>query len=124
MIVFQVFSFYVCAAIVWFAVYLIYCGIRGTSSASAGTGKNISSIKAERITKASNCFGRIQVVDSNADFKVRITKSSADLRVLQTPVAEKIGEWNFVDVSPDYTVRFVSANEDFSITFSSSPGLN
>jgi hypothetical protein len=69
--------------------------------------------------------GRVQVVDSFADFTVEVVDSFPDLRV--KPVEsfpDACGEWKFVDSFPDFTVQFVDSFPDFKIEFVESfPGL-
>jgi len=66
--------------------------------------------------KGKKLYGRVKVVDSFADFKVRKVDSFADLEVRQNPsFATKCGEWIFVESFPDFTVQYVDAFPDFTI---------
>lgn len=69
--------------------------------------------------------GRVQVVDSFADFEVESVESFPDLKV--EPVSnfpDECGEWKFVDSFPDFTVTFVDSFADFTIeTVGAFPGL-
>lgn len=62
--------------------------------------------------------GRVKVLEYNADFEVRVVRVHADLEVKKvTSLPLKCGEWQFVESSPDFTVRFVNANPDFTIRY-------
>jgi len=63
-------------------------------------------------------FGKVKIVNSNADFKVKIVDSFPDLRVKKVksfPI--HCGEWQFVDTGEDFTIQFVSNFEDFTIRY-------
>ena len=60
--------------------------------------------------------GRIQVVTSFPDYKVKIVDSFADLHVQVVesfPDAE--GKWQMVESFPDYKIQFVDSFPDFTI---------
>jgi hypothetical protein len=69
--------------------------------------------------------GRVQVVESFADFDVQRVQSFADLKVKQvSSFASACGEWTFVESFPDFTIRYVDSFPDFTITLVDSfPGL-
>lgn len=71
-------------------------------------------------------YGKVQVVDSFPDFKVKVISSSfADLKVKTvSSFANDCGKWQFVDSFPDFKVQFVNSFPDFTIKFVDSfPGL-
>jgi hypothetical protein len=63
-------------------------------------------------------YGKVKVVNSNEDFKVRIVENSEDISIISTDKdPSKCGEWKFVDYSEDFKVRFVTSGEDFKIRY-------
>ncbi len=68
--------------------------------------------------------GRVKIVTSHADFEIKIVNSFADLNVKKvTSLPQNCGEWQFVESSPDFTVKFVSSHPDFTIRYVNSfPG--
>ena len=61
-------------------------------------------------------FGRVKVVESHADFRVKIVTSLPDLEVKKVDYnPHKCGQWRFVENHPDFTVKLVDFNEDFKI---------
>lgn len=70
-------------------------------------------------------YGEVQVVNSNADFRVEVVNSFEDLRVeVVNSNALKCGEWIFVQSNPDFTIEFVPSNADFTITYvKTQPGI-
>lgn len=80
--------------------------------------------KLSRRALAHAVYGRIRIVNTpGADFNVRIVPrgTAADCSVRVKPVANMPGEWTFVEVGEDYTVRIVSAAglEDFTVSLTS-----
>lgn len=69
--------------------------------------------------------GRVKVVQSmQADFRVQVVSSFADLQVTQCTSPLRCGEWEFVEGSADFTIVYVSSFPDFTISFVSSfPGV-
>lgn len=71
--------------------------------------------------------GRVRIVDSFPDFKVKIEEDEdeAELHVRRvSSTAEMCGEWQFVDGMADFTVRFVEYGEDFTIAWvKTKPGI-
>ena len=62
--------------------------------------------------------GKVQVVESFADFKVKQVSSFPDLKVQKvSSLATDCGQWEFVESFPDFTIEYVSSFEDFSIEF-------
>ena len=69
--------------------------------------------------------GKVKVVKSFADIKVQVVKSFPDLKVKKvSSFPDKIGEWQFVDSFPDFTIQFVDAFPDIKIQYVNSfPGV-
>lgn len=69
--------------------------------------------------KANRCWGEIKIVTTGpADFEVRYETIAPDLRVKIVNVpASGPGEWRLVDVAPQWTVKFVDVNPDFTVCF-------
>jgi hypothetical protein len=69
--------------------------------------------------------GKVQIVNSFADFKVKIDNSFPDLKVeVVNSFPNKCGQWKFVNSFPDFTIEIVNSFEDFSIKYVNSfPGL-
>jgi hypothetical protein len=69
--------------------------------------------------------GRVEIVQSFADFKVKIVKSFPDLRVqIVSSFPDKCGQWKLVDCFPDFTISFVDSFPDFTIAYVESfPGM-
>lgn len=64
--------------------------------------------------------GRVQIVQENADYRVRVIKEGfPDLRVKLVDKAEgaKAGVWQIVDSGPDFTIQYEAENPDFTIIF-------
>lgn len=70
--------------------------------------------------------GKVKVVKNFADIKVQVVKSFPDLKVKKvTSFPDKIGEWQFVDSFPDFTIQFVDSFPDIKIQYVSSfPGVS
>ena len=72
-------------------------------------------------------YGRVQVKNSHADFKVEVVNSNPDLYVEVLTVSRsypECGQWEFVEISPDFTVEFTDVSADFRITYVTiSPGI-
>lgn len=61
-------------------------------------------------------FGRIQLVESFPDVKVKVVGALPDLRVKRVRAhADGPGEWRIVEHFPDYKVQIVDALPDFTI---------
>ena len=72
-------------------------------------------------------YGRVQVVNSFATFKVRISDNFYDFKVKQvSELPYSCGEWQFVNEGAvDFTIEYVDNFQDFSIKFvDSNPGGN
>lgn len=71
-----------------------------------------------------NLWGDVEIVSIGEDFRVKVVLIDADLKVDTIPsLPSKCGEWRFVECLGDFKIRFVDIDEDFSIQFSSLPGL-
>ena len=63
-------------------------------------------------------YGRVKVVKHPADFDVKVVKFAADIDVKKVELLPtRCGEWQFVDISPDFTIRFVDTHANFSIRY-------
>ncbi len=84
-------------------------------------GKVSSSCSAKGIKLA----GKVQVVSSFPDIKVKEVRSFPDLKVKKvSSFAKNCGEWQFVTSFPDFKIQFVSSFEDVSIQYVDSfPGV-
>ncbi len=69
--------------------------------------------------KGKRCWGEIKIITYGvADFEVRYETIAPDLRVKIVNVpASGPGEWRLVDVAPQWTVKFVDVNPDFTVCF-------
>lgn len=69
--------------------------------------------------------GKVKVVKSFADIKVQVVKSFPDLKVQKvSSFPDKIGQWQFVDAFPDFTIQFVDSFPDIKIQYVDSfPGV-
>jgi hypothetical protein len=72
----------------------------------------------------SRIHGRIQYVQSFADYKVQAVKSFPDLKVqIVESFPTSPGEWQIVDSFPDYKIEMVDSFPDFTVEFVTSfPG--
>ena len=62
--------------------------------------------------------GKVKVVKSFPNIKVQIVKSFPDLKVKRVNnFPNKIGEWQFVDSFPDFTIQYVDSFPDIKIQF-------
>lgn len=62
-------------------------------------------------------YGRVRVVDIGETFKVRVVGIGEDIKVKMREFPSECGEWKFVDIGGDFTIRFVDIGEDFTIRF-------
>lgn len=63
-------------------------------------------------------WGRVRVVTSFPQFRVRVVTHHPDICILRTSrTPESVGQWQFVDAFEDFTIQFVDAFEDFSIQY-------
>jgi hypothetical protein len=70
-------------------------------------------------------YGKIQIVDSFADYKVKIVDSFPDLKVqIVDSLPNGPGKWQYVESFPDFKIQFVDSFPDFKIQFVKAfPGL-
>ena len=71
-------------------------------------------------------FGRIQLVETFADYRVEVVDAFADLRVKKVDAsADGSGLWHLVDAFPDFRIQIVSVFGDFRIQWVDSfPGTD
>lgn len=63
-------------------------------------------------------YGKVQIVDGAANFKVQVTEYIPDLKVLIVEhFPDDCGEWMVVDGGADFTIQFVDGGADFTIRF-------
>ncbi len=88
----------------------------------AGTGNIDESTCSFRGTRL---FGKVKVVDSFPDIRVRAVASFPDLKVKKVEsFADECGEWQFVDSFPDFKIQFVDSFPDVEVAWVDSfPGL-
>ena len=69
--------------------------------------------------------GKVKVVTSFPNIKVQIVNSFPDLKIKPVESFPKeVGEWQFVESFPDFTVQFVESFPDIKIQFVNSfPGV-
>ena len=62
--------------------------------------------------------GKVKVVKNFANIKVQVVKSFPDLKVKKVSnFPNKVGEWQFVDSFPDFTIQYVDSFPDIKIQF-------
>ena len=62
--------------------------------------------------------GKVKVVKSFPNIRVQVVKSFPDLKVKRVKsFPGKIGEWQFVDSFPDFTIQYVDSFPDIKIQF-------
>jgi len=60
-----------------------------------------------------DCYGKVQVVQHNADFKVQFVETFEDLRIeIVEHLFEPLGKWKFVDHEPSLRIKFVTHHPD------------
>ena len=76
--------------------------------------------------KGKNLWGKIQVVTSFPDFKVKKVTSFPDLKVKWvTSFPDSCGKWQKTTSFPDFKIQWVDSFPDFTIqTVTSFPGVN
>ena len=97
----------------------------------AAVGFALSTLPVAADSKVSGCMlngkdlkGKVQIVDSFADFKVQVVSSFPDLKVQKvTSFPDACGKWEFVKSFPDFTIQIVNSFPDFTIEYVNSfPG--
>ncbi len=62
--------------------------------------------------------GKVKVVKNFGDIKVQVVKNFPDLKVKKVSnFPNKIGEWQFVENFPDFTIQFVDNFPDIKIQY-------
>ena len=98
--------------------------------AIAGIALAVTPVAAE--SKAQGCMfkgkglkGKVQIVNSFADFKVQVVTSFPDLKVQKVnSFPDACGKWEFVKSFPDFTIELVNSFPDFTIQYVDSfPGV-
>jgi hypothetical protein len=98
--------------------------------AMVGFALGIAPVAAE--SKAQGCMfkgkelkGKVQIVNSFADFKVQVVTSFPDLKVQKVnSFPDACGKWEFVKSFPDFTIELVSSFPDFTVQYVDSfPGV-
>jgi hypothetical protein len=84
-----------------------------------------SAVAAEDTPELEAIHGRIQIVTSFPDYKVKVVDSFADLHVrVVEHFPDAPGRWQMVESFPDYKIQFVDAVPDFTIKYVESfPGV-
>lgn len=100
---------------------VLFCSSALFSALPAQAGK----IEADCTYKGIPLYGKVKIVDSFADIKIKPAGSFADIRVKKVRgFADACGEWEIVDSFPDFTVEFVNVFPDITVKFTDSfPGL-
>ena len=62
-------------------------------------------------------YGKVKVVSIGETFKIRVVSIGEDIKVITKEFPSSCGEWQFVDIGEDFTVRFVEIGEDFTVRF-------
>ena len=63
-------------------------------------------------------YGKVKVVTFSPDFEVKVTNFMPDINVKRVDIfPNRCGEWQFVDMFPDFTIKFVDFFPDFEIKF-------
>lgn len=75
-------------------------------------------VAAEKNVDVSKIHGRIQLVTSFPDYKVKVVTSFPDLRVETVEsFPDRSGRWQIVDSFPDYKIQLVDSFPDFTVQF-------
>jgi len=99
--------------------------------AVAAAGLMLGTMPAAADSKVHGCMfngkelkGKVQIVNSFADFKVQVVTSFPDLKVQKvSSFPDACGKWEFVKSFPDFTIQLVNSFPDFTIEYVNSfPG--
>jgi hypothetical protein len=72
-----------------------------------------------------DCYGKVQVVQHNADFKVQIVATFEDLRIeIVEHLFDSLGKWKFVDHEPNLRIKFVTHHPDIKVRIIKSRKVN
>ena len=76
------------------------------------------SVSRDGYFKGIRLAGKVKVVKNFANIKVQVVKNFPDLKVKKVSnFPNKIGEWQFVDNFPDFTIQFVDNFPDIKIQY-------
>ena len=68
--------------------------------------------------KGKKLYGKVRVVESSPDFRVKVVNSSENISIQKTDhTPTRCGEWNFVENGEDFKIQFVTNSEDFTIRY-------
>jgi hypothetical protein len=77
-----------------------------------------SELQRPRKVEVSKIYGRIEYVDAFADYKIEIVDAFPDLCVEEVDgFADSAGEWEIVQMNPDFTIQKVDAFGDFKVEY-------
>ncbi len=98
--------------------------LMGTMFLTSTVGYAASKVGPDGYYKGVRLWGKVKVVEHNADIKVKVVNSFPDLKVqVVDSFPDKLGKWKFVDSFPDFTVQFVDSFPDITIKYVNSfPG--
>ncbi len=82
-------------------------------------GKAEDKVNSESCTyKDFKLYGKVQIVKSSPDFKVKEVDAFADLHVQRVDAfPDACGKWQIVDDFPDFKVQFVDSFTDLEVKF-------
>ncbi|MBN2160545.1 MAG: hypothetical protein JW807_14230 [Spirochaetes bacterium] len=68
--------------------------------------------------KGIKLYGKVKIVNSDADIRVQIVDSFPDLNVrLVNSFPYQCGEWKIVSAFPDFTIQIVNSFPDLKVKF-------
>ena len=74
-------------------------------------------VAGEKKVDPATVHGRIQIVKSFPDYKVKAVKSFPDLKVQVVKSFPGPGKWMIVDSFPDFKIQLVESFPDFTVEF-------
>ena len=77
----------------------------------------VVAVAADQKVDPSKIHGRIQLVDSFPDFKVKAVKSFPDAKVKVVDAFPGPGKWQIVDSFPNFQIQLVDSFPDFTVEF-------
>lgn len=84
----------------------------------------MSELEAEQLGDLDQ-FGKVQVVQHNADFKVQIVETFEDLRIeIVEHLFNSVGKWKFVDHDANLRIKFVMHHPDIKVRIINSKNVN
>lgn len=92
--------------------------VAARSSREAGKTKVAGDeIKPDCTFRGQKLYGKVQIVQSFADFKVKKVEHFADLKVqMVNSFPDACGKWQIVDSFADFKIQFVESFPDFEIS--------